>query len=461
MIMKQRTINNIISIEGYGLHTGKKSKVTLCPADANEGIYFVRTDKETSPCVRAVADNVTDTARGTTISENQVSVSTIEHLMATLFAYGIDNIRIEINNEEIPILDGSAKYWTELIEQVGIKEIDAAKKFWEIKQPIHYVSEDGTTEYWALPSTTFSVTSTIDFNSELIGTQMAELKNIESFKQEFAKCRTFVFLSEVSMLIDNNLIKGGDLDNAIVFADKPLTEETTNKIANFFNKNKDEVKVEHGVINTIKLQYHNEPARHKLLDFMGDISLVYPNIKGHFVVMRPGHRNNTNFAKQLRKDMDITNYVPVYDPNKEPIFDIMEIRKRLPHRFPMLMIDKIIEVGEEYIIGLKNVTANEDFFNGHFPQEPVMPGVLVVEALGQAGGMFVLKDAKDGEQWNTYFMKFEEVKFRNKVVPGDTLLLKVQQLEPIRRGIIKMKGTAFVGSKICVEATMMAMVTKQ
>ena len=459
-MMKQKTINNIISIEGKGLHTGKIAKVTLCPANENEGIFFVRTDLENSPVIHAKAENVTDTARGTTLSENGASVSTIEHLMASLCANGIDNLKIELDCPEIPILDGSAKYWVELIEKAGVKKLSVDKKFLEIKQPIHYTSEDGKTEYWAVPSETFSVTSTIDFNSDLIGTQMAELKNLKEFNSDFASCRTFVFLSEIAFLLDNNLIKGGDLANAIVFADKPLDEKTTERIAKFFDKDKSEVKTEHGVINTIKLQYHNEPARHKLLDFIGDISLASPNIKGHFIIMRPGHTTNTNFAKQIKKDMDTMNSVPVYDPNKEPVFDIMEIRKRLPHRFPMLLIDKIIDVGEDYIVGLKNVTGNEDFFNGHFPEEPVMPGVLVVEALGQTGGMLVLKDAKEGEKYNTYFMKFEEVKFRNKVVPGDTLLLKLQQIGPIRRGVIQMKGTAYVGSKICVEATMMAMVTK-
>ncbi|MGP1515267.1 MAG: bifunctional UDP-3-O-[3-hydroxymyristoyl] N-acetylglucosamine deacetylase/3-hydroxyacyl-ACP dehydratase [Bacteroidales bacterium] len=457
---KQKTINDIIGTEGRGLHTGKITKVRLCPAKEDEGIYFVRTDMQSCPIIRVVAENVTNTERGTTVSSSGVGVSTIEHLMATLFANQIDNLRIEVDGEEIPILDGSAKYWVELINKVGTKELSKDKKYLEIRRPIHYLSKDGKSEYFALPSDTFSVTSTIDFNSDLIGTQMAEIKNLDEFNCDFAACRTFVLLSEIGFLLDNNLIKGGDLDNAIVFADKPLTTETVDRIAQFFNKDKDNIEVEHGVINTVKLQYNNEPARHKLLDFLGDIAVACPNIKGRFIVLRPGHTNNTDFAKKIKKDMDMANNIPVYDPNKEPVFDIMEIRKRLPHRFPMLLIDKIIEVGEDYIVGLKNVTGNEDFFNGHFPDEPVMPGVLVVEALGQTGGMLVLKDAKEDEHYNTYFMKFEEVKFRNKIVPGDTILLKLQQVGPIRRGIIQMKGTAYVGSKVCVEATLMAMVTK-
>lgn len=460
IMTKQRTINKIVKIEGRGLHTGQTSHVRLVPEVANKGIYFVRLDVESLPIIHALATNVSDTARGTSLTENNVTIATIEHLMSALFAIGIDNVRIEVDSGELPILDGSAIYWVNLIKEAGIKELEAEKRIFKITHPIHYISDDGKAEYWALPSDHFSVNSTIEFNSDLIGTQMAELHNIDDYTKDIAPCRTFVFLSDVAMLIDHNLIKGGDLSNAILFADKPLDEKTTDKIANFFEKDKNEIKVEHGVLNTIKLQFHNEPARHKLLDFIGDIALTGYNIEGHFIILRPGHTYNTNFAKQIIKDMCNKDSIPVYDPNKEPVFDITEIKKRLPHRFPMLLIDKIIEIGEDYVVGLKNVTGNEDFFNGHFPQEPVMPGVLVVEALGQTGGMLVLKDTKPEEHYNTYFMKFEEVKFRNKVVPGDTLILKLSLIEPIRRGIVKMKGIAYVGNKVCVEATMMAMVSK-
>ncbi len=459
-IMRQQTIENIVEIEGCGLHTGKKSKVRLLPEESNKGIYFVRTDIDTKPTIRAIAENVSDTSRGTTITENSYSVSTIEHLMATLMANEIDNLRIEVNCEELPILDGSGKYWLELLKKGKIKQLEAEKQYFVIKRPFHYVSEDKKVEFWALPSENFTVTCTIDFDSDLIGTQMAKLQNKEEFNTDFVNCRTFVFLSEVSALMDRNLIKGGDLDNAIVFADKVLDENTTKKLADFYGRDIFNIKVERGIINTIKLQYNNECARHKLLDFMGDIALAGVNIKGEFVIIRPGHKSNTEFAKKL-KYMNVENNIPIYDPNKEPIFDTMAIKKRLPHRFPMLLIDKIIEVGEDYIVGLKNVTINEDFFNGHFPEEPVMPGVLIVEALGQTGGMLVLKDVKEGEQYNTYFMKFGEVKFRHKVVPGDTLLLKLQQEGAIKKGIIQMKGTAYVGNKVCVEAKLMAMVTKK
>jgi UDP-3-O-[3-hydroxymyristoyl] N-acetylglucosamine deacetylase/3-hydroxyacyl-[acyl-carrier-protein] dehydratase len=457
---RQRTINDTVSIEGRGLHTGVISHVKLCPASEDEGVYFVRTDINENNLIHASVENVSQTSRGTSIEQNGISIATIEHLMSALFALRIDNIRIECDCGELPILDGSAKYWVEIIDKAGILELNKEKKYFEIKEPVHYVSSDKKSEYWALPSDDFNVTSTIDFSSDLIGTQSARLNKLEEYRKEIASCRTFVFLSEVSMLIDRGLIKGGDLANAILFVEKPLDDKTTDKIAKFFNKNKKEIKVEHGVLNTIKLHYSNEPSRHKLLDFIGDISLVARNIKGSFIVLRPGHTNNTIFAKQIVKNMCNKDSIPVYNPNKEPVFDIIDIRKRLPHRFPMLLIDKIIEVGEDYVVGLKNVTGNEDFFNGHFPQEPVMPGVLVVEALGQTGGMLVLKDAKEDEHFNTYFMKFEEVKFRNKVVPGDTLLLKLSLMEPIRRGVVKMKGIAYVGNKICVEAVMMAMVTK-
>ena len=301
------------------MHTGKMSHVTLCSAQANEGIYFIRTDAANNR-INASVINVADTARGTTLKQGDVAISTIEHCMAALMANGIDNIRIEVDCEELPILDGSAKYWVELITKAGIKELDAEKKFYQIKQPVHYKSEADNVEYWALPSDTFSVSSTIDFNS-MIGTQFAELKSLDEFNENFAKCRTFVFLSEIMALVKMNLIKGGDLDNAIVFADKELDDATIDNIAHFFNKDRKEVKAENGVLNTIQLQYHNEPARHKLLDFVGDIALATPNIKGHFIIVRPGHKNNTEFAKIIKTEMETNNSIPVYDPNKEPVFD--------------------------------------------------------------------------------------------------------------------------------------------
>ncbi|MBR1769529.1 MAG: bifunctional UDP-3-O-[Bacteroidales bacterium] len=457
---RQKTIKNEVNIEGKGLHSGKLSHVTLKPASENKGILFRRVDLESKTEIPAKAEFIGKTARNTTIEKDGVSVSTIEHLMATLSAFGIDNLEVEVDCEELPILDGSAYYWTELLKKAQLQEQDAEKKVFKITQPVHFLSDDNKTEYWALPADGFSVDCTIDFNSSLIGTQIAELKDLSSFESDFAKCRTFVFLNEIIPLIENNLIKGGDLSNAIIFVDKVLEEDLQKKIADFFSKNISDIKVERGVLNNLQLSFDNEPARHKVLDFIGDVSLASMNIEGHFIIKRPGHTNNKLFAQKLLQIMENKDSIPVYDPNKEPVFDIMDIRKRLPHRFPMLLVDKIIEKGEDYVVGLKNVTGNEDFFNGHFPEEPVMPGVLIVEALGQTGGLFVLKDAKEDEKFNTYFMKFEEVKFRNKVVPGDTLLMKISLMEPIRRGIVKMKGIAYVGNKICVEAILMALVTK-
>lgn len=456
----QRSIKNIVSIEGRGLHSGKLSKVTLKPAGVDKGVYFKRIDLENMPILKADCDLTGQTSRNTTIEKNGVSISTIEHLMATLRAFAIDNIEIEVSCEELPILDGSAKYWVELLERAEVVEQEKAKKVYKISQPIHFISEDGKSEYWALPSNEFSVSCIIDFDSSLIGTQMAEMKDLRDFKKDFSPCRTFVFLSEILPLVQHNLIKGGDLSNAIIFVDKVLEKDLQEKIATVFNKNTADIKVEKGLLNNIQLNFDNEPARHKLMDFIGDISLAGMNIEGHFIVKRPGHTNNKIFAKKLKCAMENQNVLPIYDPTKPPVFDVMEIRKRLPHRFPMLLVDKIIEVGEDYVVGLKNVTANEDFFNGHFPDEPVMPGVLIVEALGQTGGLLVLSNIKDGEKYNTYFMKFEEVKFRHKVVPGDTLLMKLSLIEPIRRGIVKMKGIAYVGNTVCVEAVLMAMVAK-
>jgi len=456
----QRSIKNIVSIEGKGLHSGKLSKVTLKPAGVDAGVFFRRVDLEHSPLLEASCRLTGKTSRNTTIEKDNISISTIEHLMAALRASNIDNIEIEVNCEEVPILDGSAKYWIDLLKKAEVVEQDKKKKIYKIKHPIHYVSEDGKSEYWALPSEGFSVDCTINFDSSLIGTQIAELRDLQDFEQNFSTCRTFVFLSEILPLVKHNLIKGGDLSNAIIFVDKVLQNDLQEKIASFFNKKISDIKVEKGVLNNIKLNFDNEPARHKLVDFIGDVSLAGMNIEGHFIIKRPGHTNNSIFTQKLKNIMENKETIPVYDPTKKPVFDVMEIRKRLPHRFPMLLVDKIIEAGEDYVVGLKNVTANEDFFNGHFPDEPVMPGVLIVEALGQTGGLFVLNNIKDGEKYNTYFMKFEEVKFRHKVVPGDTLLMKLSLMEPVRRGIAKMKGIAYVGNTVCVEAVLMAMITK-
>lgn len=456
---KQTTIKNKITLKGKGLHTGQNVEVNILPAQANSGIVFKRIDLENPVLIKADAEAVTETSRGTTIESKGAKVATIEHLMAALYASNIDNALIEISGEEVPILDGSSKYWLEAIEKSGIEELEKERKYFCLKEIVSYVDQENDIELIAMPYDGFRVDLNIDFSPRIIGSQNSCLKNLSEFKDGFSNCRTFVFLDEIEQLLKLNLIKGGDLDNALIFVDKVLEEEQIKHLASVFGKNPDDIKVEKGLLNNVKQNFDNEPARHKLLDFIGDIALVGKPLKARFIVKRPGHKVNNLLSRKIKTIME-NNTIPVYDPNKEPVYDIKAIKNLLPHRFPMLLIDKVIEIGEDYVIGLKNVTGNEDFFNGHFPQEPVMPGVLIVEALGQTGGVLALKDIEDPENYSTYFMKFEEVKFRNKVVPGDTLLLKLTLSEPIRRGIVKMKGEAYVGNKLVVEAQLMAQVAK-
>lgn len=456
---KQTTIKNKITLKGKGLHTGKNVEVNISPAQANSGIVFKRIDLENPVIVKAEAEAVTETSRGTTIEAKGAKVATIEHLMAALYASNIDNALIEINGEEVPILDGSSKYWLEAIEKSGVEQLEKERKYFCLKEIVSYVDEENDIELIAMPYDGFRVDLNIDFSPRIIGSQNSCLKKLSEFKEGFSNCRTFVFLDEIEQLLKLNLIKGGDLDNALIFVDKVLEKEQIKHLASVFGKNPNDIKVEKGLLNNVKQNFENEPARHKLLDFIGDIALVGKPIKARFIIKRPGHKVNNLLSRKIKTIME-NNTIPVYDPNKEPVYDIKAIKNLLPHRFPMLLIDKVIEIGEDYVIGLKNVTGNEDFFNGHFPQEPVMPGVLIVEALGQTGGVLALKDIEDPENYSTYFMKFEEVKFRNKVVPGDTLLLKLTLSEPIRRGIVKMKGEAYVGNKLVVEAQLMAQVAK-
>ncbi len=456
---KQTTIKNKITLKGKGLHTGQNVEVNILPAQANSGIVFKRIDLENPVLIKAEAEAVTETSRGTTIESKGAKVATIEHLMAALYASNIDNVLIEINGEEVPILDGSSKYWLEAIEKSGVEQLEKERKYFCLKEIVSYVDEENDIELIAMPYDGFRVDLNIDFSPRIIGSQNSCLKNLSEFKDGFSNCRTFVFLDEIEQLLKLNLIKGGDLDNALIFVDKVLEEDQIKHLASVFGKNPDDIKVEKGLLNNVKQNFENEPARHKLLDFIGDIALVGKPLKARFIVKRPGHKVNNLLSRKIKTIME-NNTIPVYDPNKEPVYDIKAIKNLLPHRFPMLLIDKVIEIGEDYVIGLKNVTGNEDFFNGHFPQEPVMPGVLIVEALGQTGGVLALKDIEDPENYSTYFMKFEEVKFRNKVVPGDTLLLKLTLSEPIRRGIVKMKGEAYVGNKLVVEAQLMAQVAK-
>jgi len=458
---QQNTIKSKLTLSGKGLHCGKHVTVNILPAEPNTGIKFRRIDLENKPIIPASVDFVTDTSRGTTLEKDGVKICTIEHLMATLNYFKIDNALIELDAPEVPILDGSAKIWVEEIKKIGIQQQLANRYYYSIKKPMNYKVEEKGIEITALPYDGFKVELTIDYNSSVLGSQSVEIESLDNFDTEIATCRTFVFLHEIEQLLKLNLIKGGDLDNALIFVEQTLDKEHTEHLAKVFNMDPNNVKAEKGILNNVQKNFENEPARHKLLDFIGDIKLLGVNLKGHFILKRPGHYANTEFAKQLKKViMEKFKGAPHYDPNQEPVFTINDIKTFLPHRFPMLLVDKIIEVGEDYVIGIKNVTGNEDFFNGHFPQEPVMPGVLIVEAMGQTGGILVLKDYPDPENYTTYFLRIDGVRFRDKVVPGDTLIFRLFLTEPIRRGIVKMKGEAYVGNRLVMEAELMAQIAK-
>ena len=461
--MKQRTLKQEFTLTGKGLHTGLKIEATFKPADINTGYLFRRIDLEGCPTIEAVAENVIETKRGTVIasrSNKDVKVSTIEHAMAALYAAGIDNCIIEVNAPELPILDGSAIIYATKIEELGYVEQDAEKDYYVVKQRIKVVDPKSGSSLIVLPDDDFSIDTMIEFNSPVLSNQFASLNNMADFKDQIAACRTFVFVREVMPLLQMNLIKGGDLDNAIVIYDTPMAQEELDKLA-------DVMKVPHkhaaelGYINNKPLLFNNEPARHKLLDVLGDLALIGRPLKGRIVATRPGHSLNTQLSKKIRQELRRQNVqAPIYDPNKEPLYDVNQIRKMLPHRYPMQLVDKIIEINNDHIVGVKNVTANEPFFQGHFPDEPVMPGVLQVEAMAQTGGILVLSTVEDPERYSTYFMKIDNVKFRQKVVPGDTLVFHMQLLSPIRRGVAMMRGYAFVGEKVVSEAEFMAQIIK-
>ncbi len=461
-IEKQKTVAKDIPLSGKGLHTGLFVNMMLKPAEANSGIRFMRIDLEENPIVHAIVDNVVDTSRGTTLDENGVRVGTIEHLLAALTGHGIDNVLIEIDGPEVPIFDGSSRIIYEAIAQAGVKELDADKKYFELKERVEFVDVDKGIEIVAFPDDHLSLTVQIDYNSKVLGNQYASLNSISDFGKEIAPCRTFVFLHELEQLVKHNLIKGGDVDNAIVIVDRQVSQEELDKLAELFNKPKIKVQPE-GVLNNIELRFQNEPARHKLLDMVGDLTLVGMPIKARIIASRPGHHANTEFAKLLRKIIkkeSMKPAVPEYDPNVPPIMDINQIMKVLPHRPPFLLVDKIIMRTDTMIAGIKNVTMNEPFFVGHFPGEPVMPGVLIIEAMAQCGGLLALNTVTDPENYLTYFLKIDKVKFKKKVVPGDTLIFKLQLIEPIRRGIVTMWGQAFVGETLVTEAELCAQISK-
>ncbi len=460
MSEKQTTIAEEVSISGIGLHTGNEVNLKFLPAKANTGYVFRRVDMEGKPQFQALVDYVVDTSRGTTLEYKGARVTTIEHVLAALVGLNIDNVIVEMDQEEAPILDGSSFYYVHALQTVGLKELDATRVYFELNEIISYRDEERNTEMTFIPDETRRISTMIDYNTEVLGTQNAELNDYNNFAKEIAPCRTFVFLHELEFLLDNDLIKGGDLSNAIVFVNKQISETELARLAKLFNKPSVEV-MQKGILNNLELKFDNEAARHKLLDVIGDLALVGMPIKGRIIASRPGHPSNVAFAKKLRTYIKRHNDgPPKIDLNSEPLYDINAIKELLPHRNPFLLVDKIMSVSEDTVIGVKNVSGNEDFFIGHFPEEPVMPGVLQVEAMAQTGGILVLSQLDEPEQYSTYFLKMDNVRLRKKVVPGDTIVFELKLLSPVRRGLCHMGGKAWVGDKVVMEAELLAQIVK-
>ena len=460
MINFQRTINEEGNLEGIGLHTGKKSKLKFVPTVINHGIKFQRIDLDGMPIIDADVNNVIAVERGTTIKQNDATVSTVEHLLAAIVGLQIDNILIQIDGEEIPILDGSSKYFIDCLEKCGLKTQDAARKYIEISEKLTYNDEENNVEISIYPHNDYRITSMVDYNSEILGSQHYTLNQISNFKKDVSDARTFCFLHEIEDLFKKNLIKGGDLDNAIVIVEKVIDEKKLKDISQLLGKKN--IKVDkQGILNNIKLKYNNEPARHKLLDIVGDLALVGRPIKGHIIAARPGHKSNIEFAKILKNFIKKRNInAPKYDPNQKPVFDINGVKNIMKHRYPFLLVDKITYLDESEVVGVKNVTVNEDFFNGHFPGNPVMPGVLQIEALAQVGGILVMNSIEEPEKHIPYLAGIENFRFRKMVSPGDTLVMRLRFIAPIKRGIAKMKAEAFVGNNLVSEGNMTATISR-
>ncbi len=459
---KQKSLKSEVSIEGVGLHTGINVSLTFHPAKANEGINFKRIDIEDQPIIPAEAKYVVRTDRGTNLAKGDAEVHTVEHVLAALTGMGVDNCIIDLNGAEMPIMDGSSQPFVEAFEKVGYQELEVEKNYYVIEEPTRYTSNDGESEILVVPADRFEVTVMVDYETPVLGTQNAHLNHIEDFKKEIACSRTFSFLHELEFLLDHGLIKGGDLNNAIVYVDKELSPESMEKLRKAFKKDKVSVK-SNGILDNLTLHHPNEAARHKLLDVIGDLTLIGRPIKGRVIATKPGHALNTGFAQMLAaaiKKEESKPKPPKYNPNQKPFYDLEQIQNILPHRHPFAFVDKVLELSDTHVVGLKNVTFSESFFPGHFPGAPVMPGVIIVEAMAQTGGILALNSVPDPENYLTFFLKMEEVKFKNKVVPGDTLIFELKLLQPIRRGIVLMFGRAWVGNKIATEATLMAQIAK-
>ncbi|HRT46876.1 MAG TPA: bifunctional UDP-3-O-[3-hydroxymyristoyl] N-acetylglucosamine deacetylase/3-hydroxyacyl-ACP dehydratase [Bacteroidales bacterium] len=462
MAEKQRTIAREISLNGKGLHTGINVNITFKPAPANHGYKFCRVDLPGKPVIDALAENVTEASRGTTLTQSGVSVSTIEHVLAAFYGMQVDNALIELDGPEAPIMGGSSEKFVEAIKEAGIVELKEERNYFTVKQKITFSDEEHGVDLIVYPDDHFSINVLIDYNSRILGNQYAILDTINDFEKEISKCRTFVFFHELEPLFKAGLIKGGDLDNAIVIMEKEVPQEEIDRIAKLFNRpgiNSHKA----GILNNTELRYPNEPARHKLLDLIGDLALVGQPIKGKVVATKPGHYANTRLARIIRQEIKKAQSkkdIPVYDPTVPPVYNYEDIKNILPHRYPFLLVDKIIYVDENKVVGIKNVTGNEAFFQGHFPDEPVMPGVLMIEAMAQTGGILVLNEVDDPKKYSTYFLKIDKLKFKHKVVPGDTLVIKMELTEPVRRGIVSMYGQAYVGNTLVIEGEMIAKIIR-
>ncbi len=462
MYTKQHTLNEVIELEGVGLHTGQNVKVIVEPAAENHGYKFQRIDIEGEPIIPADADLVVSTDRGTTLEKKGVQINTTEHLLAALYGMQVDNALIKLDGPEIPIMDGSALLFVQEIERVGLKEQDADRDFFEFKENQPFEDLEKGVEMLGIPYSDFRLTVMVDYNSPVLGTQHANMYEVSEFKENIAPCRTFVFLRELEMLAKAGLIKGGDIDNAIVLVEREnVPQEELDELAKLLGKEDLDIKIQGNTLNNISLKFINEPARHKLLDVIGDLALVGKPIKGHILAARPGHSGNTSYAKIIKQIMkEQAKKGKYFDLDKEPVYTINDIEKMLPHRYPFLLVDKIMDIHENGIIGVKNITMNEPQFTGHFPSNPIMPGVLLLEAMAQVGGIFSLSKVDEPHLYSTYFMKIDGAKFKRKVIPGDTVVFELELISPIRRGLVNMRGKAYVNGQLCTEADMLAQVVK-